>query len=96
MILEQPAGSRNARLTGMANIVMTSIGCVRNAVAGAKEDYWGGVQSKIELDAGKFSPEALQGLEEFSHLEVLFHLSSVDESAIVTGSRHPRGNPAWR
>lgn len=72
-----------------------AIGYVRNAVHGPKEDYWGEVESTIELDAGKFSPDALRGLEEFSHVEVLFHFSGVDEAAIVTASRHPRGNPAW-
>ena len=97
MILEQPADSRNTRLIGigMTNIVMMPIGCIRNAVTGPNEDHWGGVQSRIELDAGKFSPDTLQGLEEFSHLEDRFHLSSVDEVAIVTGLRHPRRNPAW-
>jgi len=79
----------------MQSITMTPIGFVRNAVHGPKEDYWGGVQSQIELDSGKFSAEALKGLEEFSHVEVLFHFSGVDEAAVLTGSRRPRGNPAW-
>src|SRR5439155_6418117 len=95
MILEQQEGMRNARLGSMPEIKMTPIGYVRNSVHGPKEDYWGEVQSKIELDAGKFSADALKGLEEFSHLEVLFHFSRVEESAVLTGSRHPRGNPAW-
>jgi len=74
---------------------MTPIGFVRNSVHGPKEDYWGEVESQIELDSGKFSAEALKGLEEFSYVEVLFHFSGVDEGSVLTGSRHPRGNTAW-
>ncbi|SRR6266498_2539235 len=79
----------------MQNITMMPIGYVRNSVRGPKEDYWGEVQSKIELDAGQFSSDTLRGLEEFSHVEVLFHFNLVEESSVFTGSRHPRGNRAW-
>lgn len=74
---------------------MRPIGYVRNAVTGLKEDYWGNVQSVIELDADQFGPDALQGLEDFSHVEVLFHFSGVKDETIVAGARHPRENPAW-
>lgn len=74
---------------------MEPIGCVRNAVRGPKEDFWGDVQSVIELDAERFGPEALRGLDEFSHVEVVFHLSRVADEFIITGAGRPRGNPAW-
>ncbi|MBZ5719302.1 MAG: SAM-dependent methyltransferase [Acidobacteriia bacterium] len=76
------------------DIILHPIGWVHSAENGPREDYWGDVVSEIHL-ASHFSPDTLVGLEEFSHIEVLFHLHGVDESAIVQGSRHPRGNPQW-
>jgi len=37
----------------------------------------------------------LQGLKDFSHIEVLFHFNRIKEEVIVLGARHPRENPAW-
>src|ERR1039458_3765370 len=37
----------------------------------------------------------MEGLSEFSHIEVLFHLHGVNESSVVKGRRHPRGNMKW-
>ncbi len=41
------------------------------------------------------TPDALTGLDAFSHLCVVFHFHLVDEADIVSGARHPRGNPDW-
>jgi tRNA (adenine37-N6)-methyltransferase len=60
-----------------------------------REDYWGDVISEIRLDNSKFSSEALDGLAEFSHVEVLFYLHGVSEASVVVGRRHPRSNPKW-
>jgi tRNA (Thr-GGU) A37 N-methylase len=59
------------------------------------DDGWGAVTATIELDAGRFGPDAVAGLGEFSHLEVvyLFHLVAVEE--IEPGARRPRENPDW-
>jgi tRNA (Thr-GGU) A37 N-methylase len=95
-ILEQPNPIENATLGSMAtSIQVTPIGWVRNRIHGMKEDEWGRVESRIELDPARFTAEALTGLDEFSHVEVLFHFSRLQESEVVTGLRHPRGNPAW-
>ena len=48
----------------------------------------------IELTAA-FAPEALAGLEDFSHAEVIFHFDRVAEAGIERGARHPRGNTQW-
>jgi tRNA-Thr(GGU) m(6)t(6)A37 methyltransferase TsaA len=58
------------------------------------EDRWGGLASEIRLDPS-LPAESLDGLEAFSHAEVVFHFHLVAESEIVTGRRRPRGNPAW-
>ena len=56
------------------------------------DDGWDLVTSTIELTEG-YGPEALLGLDGFSHLEVVYHLHLADEP--VTLARHPRGNPDW-
>lgn len=74
--------------------VVTAIGTVRCPRAAAQDDRWGGVESQIELDA-RFDPEALAGLDAFSHLEVIYLFDQVDPDAVHMGARHPRNNPAW-
>ena len=70
------------------------IGFVRAARTEAEDDYWGGEEACIELASG-YPAEALQGLMEFSHAEVLFVFDRVEPARIVTGARHPRNNKAW-
>ena len=77
------------------DILLSPIGWVRSSEKGQREDYWGEVVSEIFLDHDTFTPEALEGLAEFSHVEVLFHLYGVDESAVIVGRRHPRGDVKW-
>jgi tRNA-Thr(GGU) m(6)t(6)A37 methyltransferase TsaA len=76
-------------------IVLTPIGVVHSGEVRRREDDWGEVVSEIRLDANAFSSEALNGLAEFSHVEVLFHFHNVNESSVVKGKRHPRGNAEW-
>jgi tRNA-Thr(GGU) m(6)t(6)A37 methyltransferase TsaA len=76
------------------DITVRPIGFVRNTRTGVEDDFWGGIVSTIELDEA-FDEEALQGLETFSHAEVVFYFDRVDEAKIVTVARHPRNNPAW-
>ena len=45
--------------------------------------------------APRFGAEALAGLDDFSHIEVIFHFDQVPESEINTGARHPRGRTDW-
>lgn len=59
------------------------------------DDDWGAVQAVIRLDGTRFGTEALSGIGEFSHLEVVFHFDRVPVEKIETGARHPRGNPEW-
>ena len=48
----------------------------------------------IELDT-RFAPDALAGLEDFSHIEVVFHFDRVPPDAINTSARHPRNRADW-
>jgi Asp/Glu/Hydantoin racemase len=76
---------------------MMSIGVVRNEILEPIDDIWGNVVSWIDLDASQFSADALAGLFEFSHIEVLFLLNRVTAAEVLTGARHPRGRrDNWR
>lgn len=74
---------------------MRAIGVVRGSRDEAVDDDWGPVEATIELDAARFGPDALAGLDEFSHVEVVFVFDRVDEARVETGARHPRGNADW-
>ena len=70
-------------------ITVKPIAIVRNS-RNEKSDFgWGKVESVIEL-APEFGPEALDGIEAFSHLEILYHLHKSEK--VFLGSEHPRGN----
>ena len=73
-------------------IIVKPIGYVRNARKEVEDDNWGEVVSEIVIEIGE---ESLQGLEDFSHAEVIFYFDQVDENKIVTGARHPRNNTEW-
>jgi tRNA-Thr(GGU) m(6)t(6)A37 methyltransferase TsaA len=60
----------------------------------AEDDHWGGTHARIELTE-RFEPDALAGLDAFSHVEVLFLFHTLDASDVTTGARHPRSNTAW-
>ena len=74
---------------------MWPIGMVRGSRAEAVDDDWGGVEAIVELDGERFGPDALAGLDQFSHVEVVFVFDRVDEARVERGARRPRGNPAW-
>jgi tRNA (adenine37-N6)-methyltransferase len=75
-------------------IELRPIGFVEATRTRVEDDFWGGVESCISL-TDEFTPDALQGLAEFSHVEVIFHFHKLDPATVVTGARHPRNNPAW-
>jgi tRNA (adenine37-N6)-methyltransferase len=74
---------------------VTAIGRVQSSRTGRLDDDWGDVDSVIRLDESRFSPDALFGLDEFSHIEVIFLFDRFDEAEVHTGARRPRGNPEW-
>ena len=76
------------------NAEVRAIGFVHAVRPHAEDDFWGGEEACITLSE-PFTAEALQGLADFSHVEVLFLFHEVDPAKIVSGARHPRNNPAW-
>jgi tRNA-Thr(GGU) m(6)t(6)A37 methyltransferase TsaA len=75
-------------------IELDPIGYVRAARPQAEDDFWGGEEATITLAAG-FTAEALRGLSDFSHVEIIFLFHAVEPSKIVAGARHPRNNRDW-
>lgn len=76
-------------------IVLRPIGSVRARRSDPNEDdNWGKEVSTICLSE-TIPEEALEGLTDFSHVEVVFHLHLVPASSVQTGRRYPRGNRAW-
>jgi tRNA-Thr(GGU) m(6)t(6)A37 methyltransferase TsaA len=76
-------------------ITLAPVGLVVGGRAEAIDDDWGGVEAVIRLDDVQFGPDAVAGLDEFSHLVVVFEFHLVDPADVQSGARHPRGNPDW-
>lgn len=49
----------------------------------------------MKVVADQYSPDAIAGIESFSHLVVVYHFLKVDPATIELVSRHPRENTAW-
>ncbi len=70
-------------------IQIKPIGFVINNRDKKSDSNWSSVESRIELTS-EFSSDALDGIELFSHLEILFYFDKSEKEFI--GSEHPRGN----
>ena len=76
-------------------ITLEPVGVVVGGRREPIDDEWGAVEAVIRLDAERFGADAVAGLDEFSHLVVVYQFHLVEEAAVQTGARRPRGNPAW-
>jgi tRNA-Thr(GGU) m(6)t(6)A37 methyltransferase TsaA len=79
----------------MNPITMSPIGIVHSTRKNPEDDNWDAEAASIELDATQFNDDALKGLSDFSHVEIIFYMDKVDPSKIESASRHPRNNPEW-
>ncbi|MED3907552.1 tRNA (N6-threonylcarbamoyladenosine(37)-N6)-methyltransferase TrmO, partial [Geobacillus thermodenitrificans] len=57
---------------------ITPIAFVRNNRKDVEDDYWGNVISIIEL-VDEIDDSALQGISEFSHLDIIFYFDRVTD-----------------
>jgi len=53
------------------------------------------VDSVVLLDPGRFTVDAVAGLDQFSHVDVVFVFDRFDEALVHLGARHPRGRSDW-
>lgn len=90
------AGVVEAQLKGRT--MTLEIKPIGQVVAGRTEvadDYWGGVESVIQLDEDEFPLDSMQGLDAFSHLVVVWHFDQASQDDVEYHARHPRGNTWW-
>lgn len=79
----------------MKSITLAPIGTVRCTREKIEDDHWDSEKVSILLDEMRFTPDALTGLTDFSHVEILFYLNQIKSSSVELGARHPRGNLSW-
>ena len=69
-------------------IAVQPIGYVESMRPHAEDDFWGGEQSCIAL-VEEYGPDAIEGLTDFSHVEILYFFHEVADAKITKGARHP-------
>jgi len=79
----------------MKSIPLVPIGVIRSTRKEPKDDNWNTETASVELDAGQFSEEALAGLSDFPHAEIIFYMDRVNPSKVEKAARHPRNNANW-
>jgi len=72
-------------------IEIKPVAFVKNLRILPKDDHWGDVISEIKL-AEDIHPDALKGIEAFSHLDIIFYFHQVKEDQIQYQARRPRNN----
>lgn len=77
------------------SFVLRPIGWVRSSRRRAIDDGWDAESACVVLDERRFAADALAGLADFSHVEVVFVFHQLDDAAIHLGARRPRHNPDW-
>lgn len=77
--------------TNRTMFTIEPVGFVKNVRKNTEDDYWGDLISEIII-SDKISTESIKGIEEFSHLEIIFYFHLADLSKINISATHPRGN----
>ena len=67
------------------------IAFVNNTRKDILDDNWGSIISTIEL-AENINDSSFKGINEFSHLEIIFLFDKVSDDKIQYEARHPRNN----
>ena len=75
-------------------ISIVPIAKVNNNRKAIEDDNWGSVISTIELSEN-MSESCLEGINEFSHLEIIFFFDKVADDNIQFEARHPRNNKEY-
>lgn len=76
-----------------AALQIQPIGVVVGGRTQPTDDHWT-EQAIIRLDPG-FPAETVQGLDEFSHLVVVWHFHQASPADVALHARSPRNNPDW-
>ena len=84
----------DSRYIGGVDYTVRPIAYIRNERAEALDDNWDDILSTVEL-AQDVPSESLRGLEEFSHVEIVFFADWAEDVPPGPWHRHPRGNLKW-
>jgi tRNA (Thr-GGU) A37 N-methylase len=76
------------------NLSVRAVAYIRNERSEALDDNWDDVVSTVEL-AADVPDEALAGLSDFSHVEIVFFADWAEDVPPAPWHRHPRGNENW-
>ncbi|EHB68592.1 MULTISPECIES: tRNA (N6-threonylcarbamoyladenosine(37)-N6)-methyltransferase TrmO [Paenibacillus] len=71
--------------------IIKPIAYVRNSRTEIEDDQWGSIVSEIEL-VDDLNGSSLEGIGDFSHLEIIFYFDKVADDKIQYEARHPRNN----
>jgi len=74
------------------NLIVKPIGYVKNKRIEQSDRNWNSIESRIELTS-KFNSDSFDGIESFSHLEILYHFHKSEKE--FKGSEHPRGDKKY-
>ena len=75
----------------MMKFELVPIAFVQNPRSVIEDDNWAEVISDIVLEES-IPTEALNGIAEFSHLEIVFYMDQVKNEKAIAQCRHPRNN----
>jgi len=75
-------------------VLLTPIATVRSCRTEPLDDDWDAVPAQVVLDDA-LSPSSLLGLQDFSHVEVVYVFHRVPPGQVTTAVRRPRGKPDW-
>jgi tRNA (Thr-GGU) A37 N-methylase len=76
------------------NHLVRAIAYIRNERSEAFDDNWDDVVSVVEL-AHDVPSESLDGLADFSHVEIVFFADWAEDVPPAPWHRHPRANEQW-
>lgn len=76
----------------LEKIILRPVAMVRNGRSAPGDYGWKDTVSTIQL-VSPFRSDALTGIEDFSHVEILFHFHLLSPDKEVYSSRYPRDNP---
>jgi tRNA-Thr(GGU) m(6)t(6)A37 methyltransferase TsaA len=75
-------------------ILWKPIAFVKNNRTTPEDDHWGEEVSELIL-ADEIPSESLNGIENFSHLEIIFYFHLLKDDDVMFGLRHPRNKSEY-
>ena len=81
-------------MSTLSGIPLKPVAYVSNSRLTPEDDNWGDVVSEITL-VDVFPDECFNGIEDFSHLEIIFYFHLLNDADVVLDVRHPRNKKEY-